>query len=60
MNYLDQNKWIELARALYGKDNPHLLPVLILRRRPVIKPPLASEAQESECKAYASAEFCRR
>jgi hypothetical protein len=26
--YLDQNKWIELAQAVHGKGNAHLLPIL--------------------------------
>jgi hypothetical protein len=30
--YLDQNKWIELARALSGKDGPELIQVLDILR----------------------------
>lgn len=31
--YFDQNKWIELAQAVYGKANPHLLPIVELVRQ---------------------------
>lgn len=28
VTYLDQNMWIDLARAVYGKGNTHLLPIV--------------------------------